>query len=122
MQCVTLLMLSLFSFCYYSCILCPQSKFDHHFPLLLRGMIIVCVCFDHPNILRPYRLYLVFFCTTNIAKGVVRYVWCFLRQRLGIKFLGVKLRKVTIGFFISVRPSVVRMEQAGYHWTDVPKI
>ena len=66
----------------------------------------VCVCFDHSNILRPYRLYLVFFCTTDILKGVVRYVWCFLRQRLDIVFLGAKLRKATISFFMSVRPSV----------------
>jgi hypothetical protein len=41
------------------------------------------------------------------------------RKRSLVAF--AKLQKVTIGFVISVRPSV-RMEQLDFHWTDFHEI
>jgi hypothetical protein len=42
-----------------------------------------------------------------------------LHRRIELEFLGafVKFKKVTVSFFMSVRPSA-RMEQLGYHCTD----
>jgi len=85
-----------------------------------------------PNLLIRH-ISLSFFkqCIFIAHRSVTRFSYCLRQKRRGkklhCKFLGafVKLRKTTIRFVMSVRPSVclsVQMGKLGSHWTDFHEI